>query len=702
MEDKSKTQLINNSDGLQIDTSLIIPLNDGNKSDNCLPKSKASNTFFDIFQKLKDFISDINIQECFDWYSNLDESKKREIACFNNPELIELLHNEIIKLKSEQKDEAISKSQNSYNNTFNGIYPQEQYEKELSEDNLKFIESLELLPEKNDKEITKENENIEKEVNFKSTKINSLKDEANTLIFDFELNKLKEYLHYFSKENSKIKPIIPKLNNNLWYITLPNYTNLLENLSHCQIIACTFILLYFEYYLSCNPFFNKQKGFYQENDLIINELLKNKVDVTIDILNNHNSIFLTEQCLCKYMKNVFGEEQEYKLKRNQVLDSINHILNDLKKNCSKSKTIEEKLKILFDKISFYRLNDLKDEKDIKDIKHLLYLELRHFLRAIYYILAQGINDIYRNIINNTEKLKPVKEQYLKYTKNLLMEKLENIDIVEYGSYFTGLCTEFSDIDILLVYKDEKTEWEFGENLENILNKIKKEKNLQNLSIIPHLKNKNSPPVITISYDVSEEIDLNEINFSYKYLDENINNLKKVNIDITFTNNKRRVEDTKKTLEIIIDLVKKYILLKPVVLYLKIYFITQGMYSNYIGGINSISLICIVRNILVSYEKNNLPEKINTVEKIIIIISEKFGHYQYRFGIDKDGNDYTLKKKEIEEYRLIIKSPVDNEKNVASGSFKSDIIIGKFLLLFQLYRRKKYFSSNSKINSYSNK
>ena len=188
MEDKSKTQLINNSDGLQIDTSLIIPLNDGNKSDNCLPKSKASNTFFDIFQKLKDFISDINIQECFDWYSNLDESKKREIACFNNPELIELLHNEIIKLKSEQKDEAISKSQNSYNNTFNGIYPQEQYEKELSEDNLKFIESLELLPEKNDKEITKENENIEKEVNFKSTKINSLKDEANTLIFDFELN----------------------------------------------------------------------------------------------------------------------------------------------------------------------------------------------------------------------------------------------------------------------------------------------------------------------------------------------------------------------------------------------------------------------------------------------------------------------------------------------------------------------------------
>lgn len=110
-----------------------------------------------------------------------------------------------------------------------------------------------------------------------------------------------------------------------------------------------------------------------------------------------------------------------------------------------------------------------------------------------------------------------------------------------------------------------------------------------------------------------------------------------------------------------------------------------MYSTYKGGINSLSLFCLARNILVTYERNHFDVNLFSKEKLLFYISEKFGHYKYNYGINKDGFDYTLKDKEIvekeEDLRLIIKSPVDNEKNIAYGSFKSREIIEKFHLLF---------------------
>lgn len=696
---------INNSHdspSLEDNLSIVISLNHENKRENCLLKYTASSSISKFFQKINGHETEINIQNIIDWYSKLDRLTKTEIISFNSPELIQLLCNEIMKLRNPSPEEEPKlKSQDNNNDACSESDPQELYETERKEEDLDIIVNSDYLKEDwNDIESTRETENIEgqyinkKKLNEKElleyTKICSLKDYADTLIFKIDQNKLKEYFNNFSEENSKIKSINPELINNSWYITLPNWSNLLETLSFCQIITCTFILLHYEFYSIYHeiykmPFYNELKEFFQENEVMVNELIQKKIDVTNDIFNEHNSKFLAKISSKKY-KEKYGKEKII------ILDELCYcninFLKDLKNSLFKSQTNEEKLKILFEKVSFYSLNDFIYSN------HFIYLEFRNFLRSIYNVLTQDINDIYRNIIYNTEKLKPIKEKYLKCTKDLLFENLENIDIVEYGSYFTGLCTEFSDIDILLVYKDKKTELEYGANLEKVLNKIKEEKNLQNLNITSHLINNNSSFVITITYDVSEEIDLNEINFSYKYLDGKINDLKKVNIDITITNNEKKVEGTKKTVEIIKDLITKHIILKPVVLYLKIYFREQEMYSTYKGGINSLSLICIARNILVLYEINDLLEKINSEEKLIMKISEKFGHYQYQYGIGKDGNDYSLKGKEKEKNKLrfVIKSPVDNEINVASGCYNSDIIIGKFFLLFQLYKRKEKFFS----------
>ena len=657
------------------------------KLENCLPKYKASNINYPLFQKLKDFTYDIDIQEFTDWYSKLDRATKRKITSYNSQELIHFLR----KLYSKEilgNNEVKSKNFCDKEQNFEYEKPREEVHDIYSKDN--YEEGK--VSDENDIETTKETENTE-EQNLDKDKFNekdilkyikicSLEDVADTLILNIELIDLKEYVKYFSKGDSKIKPINIELKDNEWYYTLPNWDNIQ---SFLQIIICTLILLHYEYYLLTNklyemPYFNKLKDFFQENDSKLNELIGNKVDTTNEIFSKHNLIFLAEECSYNYIEKY--SDEEFKSDKNKFYQFNIKILEELKNNLSEFKTNEEKLKFLFEKVSFYNL------KDLKDAKHFFYFEFRKFLLK-YNDQNQKLNVFYRNVIYNTEKLKPIKDKYLEKTKTLLKDILNNNEeIIEFGSYFTGLATEFSDIDILIFYEDCIPEFRYGELLQNDLEIIKDKKNIKNLKIkLIYSKKHNSIPVIKIEYDVSEEINLNEINFSLKYLDGYEDDLKKIKIDITFTNEEKRVKNTKNVRRIIKQSLNKYIQLKPVILYSKIYFKRQGMDSTYEGGINCISLFCLPRNILVMYEQNDFP--INSFSNLIILLdtSKKFGHYNYLYGIDKDGYDYKLKglekqiDKEQKDRRFVIKNPADYSKNIASGCFETSKIIDKFNLLY---------------------
>ena len=648
------------------------------KLENCLPRYKASNINYPLFQKLKDFTYDIDIQEFTDWYSKLDGATKRKITSYNSQELInlirqlyskEILGNNEVKIKN-YCDKEQSFEYGKSREEVPDIYNKDNYEEGKVSD-------------ENDIETTKETENTEeqnldkdkfdeKDV-LKFIKICSLEDVTDTLIFNIESNDLKEYVKYFSKGDSKIKPINIELKDNEWYFTLPNWDNIQ---SFLQIIICTLILLHYEYYLLTNklyvmPYFNKLKDFFQENDSKLNELIGNKVDTTNEIFSKHNLIFLAEECSYNYIEKYSNEK--FKPDKNELYQFNIKILEELKNNLSEFKTNEEKLKFLFEKVSFYNLKDLKDEK------HFIYFEFRKFLLK-YNDQNQKLNVFYRNVIYNTEKLKPIKDKYLEYTKDLLKDKLnKNEKIIEFGSYFTGLATEFSDIDILIYYKDDQDEREYGDDLNEYLNNIKDKENIKNLEIFPILTA--TIPIIKIKYDVSKEINLKEINFSLKYLDGYEDDLKKIKIDITFTNEEERVKNTKNVGRIIKESLIKYKQIKPVDLYSKIYFKRQGMYSTYEGGINSISLYSFPRNILVMYEQNDFPINSFSNLEILFYVSEKFGHYNFLYGIDKDGKDYDLGEPEKSENRIIIKSPADNSYNIAKVCRQTDYIIEKFNLLY---------------------
>ena len=685
--------LINNSNELQSaeDTPKMFILNQEISSENCLLKYKAPNNISSFFQKIRDFKNDIDIQEILDWYSKLDGPSKNKICSYKSQELIHLVSNLYINKKKEfQKKNKVSGK--SFCDQEKDIYGKELTKEDLDRYNGMYSYEEEKKSYESDVPTTKETENIDElninrnqanEEDFlKYLKICSLKDDADTLIFSIGSNELKKYLNYFCKDDSKIKPINPELINNEWYITLPNWEDLQ---SFFQIIACTFILLHYEYFLITGkinkmPFFNELNHFFQENDFKINELLKNKVDAIADILSMHNLIYLAEKCSSNYIEHY--SDKEFKPDKNKFYLKNIEFLEDLKNNFSESEKNEEKLKKLIEKVSFYNLEDLRL------VKHFIYFELRNFLLK-YKEINQSIDVIYRNILYNTEKLKPIKDQYLESTKEALKEKLDNIKFVQFGSYFTGLCTEFSDIDILIVYHDDRTEIEYGNYLKKVLEDIKKEKNFKNLVIESHLDNINAPPLITITYDISKEI--TGINFSLKYLDAKKDDLNKLKIDITFTNNtdkKKRVKKTEETVRIIKESLKKYKQLKPVVLYLKIYFKMQGEYSTYKGGINSLIIFCLARNIFVMCELSHID--VNTLPNglILFFLSEKFGHYNYLWGIDKDGKDYFLNVQEIIKHRFVINSPTDNKYNIAYGCYRPDDIITKFYLLSDHMKKRK--------------
>ena len=425
------------------------------------------------------------------------------------------------------------------------------------------------------------------------------------------------------------------------------------------------------------PFYKELRGISQDNELIINELCRNNVDVTNDIFNEYNSFFIATKCTHNYIYRYIPKDKNFD--SDELFNFNIKILKNLKNKISKYNTNKERLKILFRIIPFYSL------KDIIYSKNFIYNEIKNFL-INYNKIAQEIDATYRNIQYNNKILEPIRKEYLEKTKRLLKKILgPQIEIVEYGSSSTGLSTELSDKDILIYDEKIKDEIKFGNYLKDVL------KN-ENLNIEDHLENKNAPPVITISYDISEEY-LTGINFS-GYLD-GIKDLNKIKIDITFTSDTGRVKNTKETVRIIKETVKRYKQLKPIILYLKTYFKKHKIYSTYKGGINSLSIFCIARNILVTYEKYGFDVNLFPKEQILFFITEKFGNYKYQYGIDKDGFDYTLKDKEIvkneKDLRLVIKNPIDNEKNIAQGSFRSEEIIEKFYFLFIKIKISKIFS-----------
>ena len=96
----------------------------------------------------------------------------------------------------------------------------------------------------------------------------------------------------------------------------------------------------------------------------------------------------------------------------------------------------------------------------------------------------------------------IRNKHLIKTEDLIQKNLNNkyeIKFGHYGSYFTNLSIEGSDLDILIFYKPNNPSFDFMEDIINLLNQSKDE--FENIKPILTA----SVPVIRLEVNISNEI-----------------------------------------------------------------------------------------------------------------------------------------------------------------------------------------------------
>ena len=301
---------------------------------------------------------------------------------------------------------------------------------------------------------------------------------------------------------------------------------------------------------------------------------------------------------------------------------------------------------------------------------------------------------YLSITNlNITNLKSIYEQNLQnielFIQNGLSENYE-IKFGHYGSYFSNLSIEGSDIDVLIYYHKKKEDLDFYKDIISLLEQ--KENEFE--SICPILTA--SVPIIKLQLDIKNEIKEKEIKLNNtSYFEET--ELTKIKIDLTFSENEQEFQHSREVVTYINKSLEEYPQIKPILLLLKRYFKEMNMNKNYTGGLCSYSLFLLV----LSFCKCN--KQCESPTKLLYYFMENFTYFDYcNYCIDVEKeNCYVLKDKNEnineksasdenssyetnyeEKEEIFIVDPL-TKLNVSKSSFKVDEIILTFRKAFNL-------------------
>jgi DNA polymerase sigma len=283
-------------------------------------------------------------------------------------------------------------------------------------------------------------------------------------------------------------------------------------------------------------------------------------------------------------------------------------------------------------------------------------------------LDKELNNYINVTNNNISLLKNIQEENLKNLENFLQEKLSDnyeIKFGHYGSFFTELNIEGSDLDILIYYKKKKEENDIIKDILIIL----KEYLPQLDNIMPILTA--SVPVIKLQIDIKDEIKELKLKQTSYFEEDDLN---KIKIDITFTENEKDFLNSQNTVNYIKNSVKDYPQIKPMLQILKRYFKIMGMNKSYTGGLCSYSLFLLV----LSFCKCN--KQCLSPTKLLYYFMENFTYFDYcNYCIDvKSENCYILKEKEKIEFNL-----ENNEKSISEENSSFDTN-------YDLYEKEEIF------------
>ena len=384
-----------------------------------------------------------------------------------------------------------------------------------------------------------------------------------------------------------------------------------------------------------------------------NEILQIKQEITFKKkeISNYQS---KNKAYGEFLSKLTSEEVSHKNPEQineQEINTENNINNDNNENHSQENInidqlqneplSPEKLKFLYEKFESkaYERNYIVKclQKDLEDYQEYIQSELEEKREKINGIITQ-----LQSVVNEIDP---------NYTVKL------------YGSYSTGLCLPWSDIDTVIQANDGKCD-------PNFLNKLNgklahkdwvKEQNYIDRATIPIIK--------LISKD--------EYNF---------------HIDISMSSENHF---GLKTVTLVNEYLNEYKVLKPIILALKTLLKNGNLNDPYKGGLSSYGLILMV----VSFIQSEIDsDKYN--ENSPTLIGETFLNVLGHYGIFFDYNNYVIitypiraknypNEKELtyqfipNTHELIIVDPLNKTNNVAKSTFQFMNIKMGFLIAFMV-------------------
>ena len=298
------------------------------------------------------------------------------------------------------------------------------------------------------------------------------------------------------------------------------------------------------------------------------------------------------------------------------------------------------------------------------------------------ILTKEINNYLLITNKNTANLKPIHLKYLNEIENLIKKGLEDryeIKFGHYGSHFTNLSIEGSDLDILInyKYKNNDNKNEFFNDIISLLNENKDKFE----SINPILKA--SVPVIKLQIDIKKEI--NDIQLEYMTYFDDENELQKVKFDLTFTQNEKEYQHSHEIVSYINQSLIAYPNIKSSLLLLKRYFKLMKMNKSFHGGLSSYSLYLLIYTFCKKCRKDISLSPSKTLYYFLAFFSA-FKFDKIPIDVEKTDdlflnnnyfyNNFNIYEEENSKKEINIIDPL-TKLNVAKSSFKVEEIQNTF-------------------------
>ena len=304
---------------------------------------------------------------------------------------------------------------------------------------------------------------------------------------------------------------------------------------------------------------------------------------------------------------------------------------------------------------FYNINDYNKNSNYYN-----------FMDMIFTYYEKGINEYCTTVNNNLQIFNKIKEKYQNEIECFIKDNLKDkydISFGHYGSYYTSLQIEGSDMDIFILYKSKEDNNNILLFRNELYYLIRKNKPLYGAFKLP---DDVIPPLVILNIDIYDEIIETNVN-EFNYI--NFKEKEKLKIDLTFNNNEEYLIINEKNVNYVKNAINEYPEIKPVILIIKRYFKNINMNKVFRGGISSYSIFLLTLNAIKSYLKVNPNSKIGK-SQLLFYVLKKFSSFDFcHYGIGSDNYDYTLNEDNLEE-NLYILDPLTG-KNIAYGKCKGD-------------------------------